>query len=174
MTGRAQGIVMALLLSVMLRGISSVHGVSSRDSDYRVAASMLVRDRCPGEPILIQPREMSVPLLYYLLHGSIAPGNGRSSQHCAPDAPRSPASTREALPIGIAADGDVAQAVASQPTRRSWVVLDYRSALYGLSPNALGDRLGAAVLRDEFTADPSYGVRLALVERSGSSSVRTP
>jgi mannosyltransferase len=135
----ARCIGLAVLIGAMLLGMRSTKAGVSRDSDYRPTAALILRERQPGDRVMIQPREMNAPLRFYL--GS-------------PDFPV----------IGLAADASAGRELAKLPPGRTWVVIDYRSPLYTLAPQELQDSLHAAVVQEEYTSDASAGVRVALVD----------
>lgn len=120
-------------------GTIVVKGDISRDSDYRSTAVLLAHESRPGDRIMIQPREMSGPLRFYLRP------NGTPI-------------------IGLAADASAGQEIAGLPPGRTWVVIDYRSPLYTLAPRELEAALRSPLERDAYTSDASVGVRVALVD----------
>lgn len=131
-------LALGTMLAATALGTRHTNDILSRDSDYRPVARLLARDTTRA-PAIVQPREMAVPLLYYLRH---AP-------------PR--------RIIGVPAGQSVAAAIAAVHAPRVWVALDYRSPLSGLAPQALSDSLRTPVLDDGLAMDAGSGVRLALV-----------
>jgi hypothetical protein len=89
----------------------------------------------------VQPPEAAEPLSYYLRNEESAPLRAVSPE----------ASIPPSLP--------------EKPGARAWLVLDYRSRLYGDSPAALRDSVGALVLSDQYAAGAGGGVRLLLLEK---------
>jgi hypothetical protein len=141
---RSRCVALAVLIASMLLGTRSTKAAVSRDSDYRSTAALISRDLQLNDRVMIQPREMNAPLRFYL--GS----------------PNFPV-------IGLAADASAGEELAKLPPGRTWVVIDYRSALYTLAPQELHDSLHATVVQDEYTSDASAGVRVALVDtRNGA------
>jgi len=130
---------LALLALAMILGTRSTKAAISRDSDYRSSAAIIARERQPGDRVMIQPREMNAPLRFYLR----APG----------------------IPvIGLAADASAGRELAKLAPGRTWVLIDYRSPLYTLSPQELSDSLHAPLVQEAYTSDASVGVRIALVD----------
>ena len=130
---------LAVLGAAALFGTRATKAAITRDSDYRLTAALIQRESQPGDRVMIQPREMNAPLHFYL----------RSF----------------AIPIiGLAADASAGREIAASPPGRTWVVIDYRSPLYGLAPPELAAALHAPLERDAYTSDASTGVRVALVD----------
>lgn len=121
-------------------GIRSYERIDARDSDYRPVAGILSRDSSRASVILVQPPEAAEPLSYYL-----------RDEHTAP------------IRV-IPARAPIADSLPDQPGVRAWLVLDYRSPLYGDPPAALADSVGAGVLSDRYAAGAGGGVRLLLLE----------
>jgi hypothetical protein len=138
------GITAALALGVLVLttgfGIWSYGRIDGRDSDYRPVARVLASDSSRASTILVQPPEAAEPLSYYLRNEHTAP------VRVVP--PRAP----------------IAGSLPDSPGARAWLVLDYRSRLYGESPAALRDSVGARVLSDRYAAGAGGGVRLLLLE----------
>ncbi len=135
---RARVASLAVLGAAMFLGTRTERGVISRDSDYRSTAEILRRESRPGDRALIQPRDMNTPLRYYLR--SAGP-----------------------LVVGVAAHGSLANEARALAPYRTWVIIDYRSPLYLLSPDELRAALDAPVERDLYTSDATEGVRVALL-----------
>jgi uncharacterized membrane protein len=135
---RARAASVAVLLIAMLLGQSTERGVVSRDSDYRSTAALLQHDWRAGDRALIQPREMNAPLRYYL--GAAGP----------------PVS-------GVAADGSLIDEARALAAHRTWVIIDYRSPLYAISPAEMAERFDAPIALDEYTTDATAGVRVVLL-----------
>jgi mannosyltransferase len=130
---------LAVLGAAALFGTRATKAAITRDSDYRLTAALIERESHPGDRVMIQPREMNAPLRFYL----------RSFQ----------------IPIvGLAADAAAGHEIAASPPGRTWLVIDYRSPLYGLAPQELAAALHAPLERDAYTSDASTGVRVALVD----------
>ena len=130
---------LAVLGAAALFGTRATKAAVTRDSDYRMTAALIERESRPGDRVMIQPREMNAPLRFYL----------RSF----------------AIPInGLAADASAGRELAGSVPGRTWVVIDYRSPLYGLAPGELAAALRASPERDIYTSDASTGVRVALVD----------
>lgn len=130
---------LAVLGAAALFGTRATKAAVTRDSDYRLTAALIERESHPGDRVMIQPREMNAPLRFYL----------RSFE----------------IPIlGLAADASAGREIAASPPGRTWVVIDYRSPLYGLAPQELAAALHAPLERDAYTSDASTGVRVALVD----------
>ena len=130
---------LAVLGAAALFGTRATKAAVTRDSDYRLTAALIERESQPGDRVMIQPREMNAPLHFYL----------RSFQ----------------IPIvGLAADAVAGREIAASAPGRTWMVIDYRSPLYGLAPQELATALGAPLERDAYTSDASSGVRVALVD----------
>jgi hypothetical protein len=138
----AVGSTLALGVLVLTTGfgIRSYGRIGARDSDYRPVARVLASDSSRASVILVQPPEAAEPLSYYLRNEHTAP------VRVVP--PRAPVAG--SLPDGSGA--------------RAWLVLDYRSRLYGYSPATLRDSVGARVLSDRYAAGADGGVRLLLLE----------
>jgi mannosyltransferase len=128
----------AVLVIAMLLGQRAERGVVSRDSDYRSSAELLLRDWRAGDRALIQPREMNAPLRYYL------GASGRPVR-------------------GIAADGSLVDEARALSAHRTWVIIDYRSPLYTISPTEMAERFDAPIALDEYTTDATAGVRVVLL-----------
>lgn len=135
---RARIASVGIIFIAMLLGEHAERSVVSRDSDYRATAELLRRDARPGDRALIQPREMNVPLRYYLRSGG-------------------PPVT------GIAADGSLPDEARALASHRTWLIMDYRSPLYVLAPSELAQVLDAPIALDEYTTDATAGVRVALL-----------
>ena len=130
---------LAVLGAAALFGTRATKAAITRDSDYRLTAALIERESHPGDRVMIQPREMNAPLRFYL----------RSFE----------------IPIiGLAADASAGHEIAASAPFRTWVVIDYRSPLYGLAPQELAAALHAPLERDAYTSDASTGVRVALVD----------
>ena len=99
---------------------------------------LLSHDWLPDDRALIQPREMNAPLRYYL--GARGP-------------------TVE----GIAANGSLPDEARTLAAHRTWVIIDYRSPLYELSPTEIADRFDTPIALDEYTTDATAGVRVLLL-----------
>jgi len=130
---------LAVLGAAMLFGTRATKSAISRDSDYRSTAALIEHESKPGDRVMIQPREMNAPLRFYLRSFDIPI-------------------------IGLAADASAGRELAALAPGRTWVVIDYRSSLYGLSPQELATALRAPLERDAYTSDASVGVRVALVD----------
>jgi len=133
-------VALGVLLLTTSFGIRNYGRIDARDSDYRPVARVLASDSSRASAILVQPPEAAEPLSYYLRNAHTAP------VRVVP--PRAPIAG--SLPGGSGA--------------RAWLVLDYRSRLYGDSPAALRDSVGARVLSDRYAAGAGGGVRLLLLE----------
>ncbi|HEY9426998.1 MAG TPA: hypothetical protein VIR34_07580, partial [Gemmatimonadaceae bacterium] len=133
-------VALGVLLVTTGFGIRSYERIDARDSDYRPVARVLASDSSRASAILVQPPEAAEPLSYYLRNEHTAPVRAVP--------PRAPVAG--SLPDGSGA--------------RAWLVLDYRSRLYGESPAALRDSVGARVLSDRYAAGAGGGVRLLLLE----------
>jgi mannosyltransferase len=130
---------LAVLGGAMFFGTRATKAAITRDSDYRLTAALIERESQPGDRVMIQPREMNAPLHFYL----------RSFE----------------IPIiGLAADASAGREIAASAPGRIWMVIDYRSPLYGLAPKELASALQAPLQRDSYTSDASTGVRVALVD----------
>ena len=143
--GETSGAIAAALALVILLlttgfGIRGYERVDARDSDYRPVAGTLARGDSAVSVILVQPPEAAEPLAYYLRNEHTAPVRA-----VPPEAP-------------------VARSLPVAPGARAWLVLDYRSHLYGDSPDVLRDSLGVRVLSDRYAAGAGGGVRLLLLE----------
>lgn len=103
-------------------------------------ASIVSSDSSQARLILVQPPEAAEPLSYYL-----------REEHTA--------SVR-----AIPARAPIAESLPALGGVRVWLVLDYRSPLYGDSPSSLRDLVGALVLSDRYAAGAGGGVRLLLLE----------
>jgi uncharacterized membrane protein len=136
----AAAIALGALVLTTGFGIRSYGRIDGRDSDYRPVARALSSDSSRASVILVQPPEAGEPLSYYLRNEHTAPVRGVPSR----------APIASSLPGGSGA--------------RAWLVLDYRSRLYGESPSALRDSVGARVLSDRYAAGAGGGVRLLLLE----------
>jgi hypothetical protein len=136
------GATLALGILVLTAGfgIRSYERIDARDSDYRPVAGILASDSSRANVILVQPPEAAEPLSYYLRNERTAP--------------------LRAVP----ARASIASSLPDRGGVRVWLVLDYRSPLYGNSPSALRDVLGARVLSDRYAAGAGGGVRLLLLE----------
>lgn len=135
---RARTASVSVLVIVMLLGQRAERGVVSRDSDYRSSAELLLHDWRTGDRALIQPREMNAPLRYYL--GAGGP------------------------PVrGVAADGSIVDEARALAAHRTWVIIDYRSPLYTISPTEMAERFDAPIALDEYTTDATAGVRVVLL-----------
>lgn len=135
---RARTASLVIVVVAMLAGTLAERWVISRDSDYRATAALLLRESRSEDRALIQPREMNTPLRYYL--GAAGPAV-----------------------IGVAADGSLRDEARALAPHRTWVIIDYRSALYSLAPKELDAALDAPIERDTYTSDPAAGVRVALI-----------
>ncbi|MBX6331196.1 MAG: hypothetical protein IRY91_05055 [Gemmatimonadaceae bacterium] len=134
---------LAVLLVAMVLGIQRYAGVTTRDSDYRPVARQLARAAQDGATtVLLEPDVPAGMLAYYLRH--------------------TPGVTMRRVTGG---DG-VARWLAASHGAPAWLVFDYRSHLFGASPQALEETLGARVLRDRYEG----GVRLVLVGARPSNS----
>lgn len=134
---------LAVLLVAMVLGIQRYAGVTTRDSDYRPVARQLARAAQDGATtVLLEPDVPAGMLAYYLRH--------------------TPGVTMRRVTGG---DG-VARWLAASHGAPAWLVFDYRSHLFGASPRALEETLGARVLRDRYEG----GVRLVLVSARPSNS----
>ncbi|HEX6535176.1 MAG TPA: glycosyltransferase family 39 protein [Gemmatimonadaceae bacterium] len=132
---------LATLLGALVLGIVRTDRVGSRDSDYRPVARVIAREWSAG-PVIVQPREMAVPLMYYL---------------------------RDARPrriLGVGNDQSVGGALNTIDAPRAWVVLDYRSPLYNAMPDSLRAALGHPVISDDFLMEAGSGVRVVRVGRT--------
>ncbi|MDB4912129.1 MAG: hypothetical protein JWO39_2952 [Gemmatimonadetes bacterium] len=132
-------VALAVLGAGMLLGTRSTKAAVSRDSDYRSTAALIEHDHQRGDRVMIQPREMNAPLRFYLRATGIPV-------------------------IGIAADASAGRELAARPPGRTWVVIDYRSPLYALSPQELAAALRTPLVQESYTSDTSVGVRIALVD----------
>lgn len=142
--GRTSAAVsLAILLLTAGLGIRSYERVDARDSDYRPVAIALAHATTDTSMILIQPPEAAEPLSYYLRDEQTPPVRAVPS--------RAP----------------IARALAHARGARVWLVLDYRSPLYNVPPDALRDSVGANVLSDRYVAGAGGGVRLVLLEARG-------
>lgn len=135
---RSRAIALACLGAAIAIGTQRTYAVYSRDSDYRSVARDLMARRTQAKAVIVQPAEMFEPLSYYL-HGDLDLPIGRVAQH----APLAPTIAR----------------VGAAPV---WVVLDYRSPLYGTPPDTLESALGECVASDVYDAGSGAGVRLVL------------
>ncbi len=135
---RARALALASLIAAIAIGTQRTYAVYSRDSDYRSVAHDLMAYRTRAKAVIVQPSEMFEPLSYYL-HGQLDLPVRRVAQH-APLAP----------------------AIASVGAVPAWVVLDYRSPLYGTPPDTLESALGECVASDIYDAGSGAGVRLVL------------
>lgn len=133
---------LATLLAALVLGIVRTDRVGSRDSDYRPVARVLARGASDA-PVLVQPREMAVPLMYYLRDA------------------------RTGRILGVGNDQSVGGALATIDAPRAWVVLDYRSPLYDAMPDSLRAALDHPVLADDFLMEAGSGVRVVLVGKAG-------
>lgn len=131
---------LAILVLAVSFGLRNYRRVEARDSDYRPVARAITSEQSRVNVILVKPSEATQPLSYYLRH-----------EHAAPI---------RAVPRIV----PITWALPSAPGTRVWLVLDYRSPLYGDSPDALRDDVGARVLSDRYMAEAGGGVRLVLVE----------
>jgi hypothetical protein len=137
----AAATALGVLLLTTGFGIRNYGRVGARDSDYRPVARVLASDSSRASVILVQPPEAAEPLSYYLRNDESAPVRVVPPEASIP--PRLP----------------------GNPGARAWLVLDYRSRLYGDSPAALRDSVGALVLSDRYAAGAGGGVRLLLLEK---------
>jgi hypothetical protein len=137
----AAATALGVLLLTTGFGIRSYGRIGGRDSDYRPVARVLASDSSRASVILVQPPEAAEPLSYYLRNEESAP------LHVVPP------------------EASIPPALPEKPGARAWLVLDYRSRLYGDSPAALRDSVGARVLSDQYAAGAGGGVRLLLLEK---------
>jgi uncharacterized membrane protein len=135
---RGLSLALASLVAGIAIGTQRTYAVGSRDSDYRNVARELIAQHDGAKAVIVQPAEMFEPLSYYL-HGRLHLPIRRVAQHA---------------PIG--------PAVASVGAAPAWVVLDYRSPLYGTPPDTLESALGECVASDRYDAGSGAGVRLVL------------
>jgi uncharacterized membrane protein len=133
-------VALAVLGLATAFGIRSYRRIDARDSDYRPVARVLAGDSIRASAILVQPPEAAEPLSYYLRNEHTAP------VHAVP--------SRAPIAGSLPRRGGV----------RAWLVLDYRSPLYGDPPAALRDSVGARVLSDRYAAGAGGGVRVLLLE----------
>ena len=139
--GRPSSLVsLAILLLTTALGIRRYERVAARDSDYRPVASAFAHDSSGASMILVQPAEAGEPLSYYLRDERTPPVY--------------------AVPSGAPTAG----ALPDAPGARSWLVLDYRSPLYDVSPEVMRDSIGARVLSDRYLSGAGGGVRMLLLE----------
>ena len=140
LSNRSAALALATLVAAMATGTQRSYAVYSRDSDYRSVAHDLMARRDEASAVIVQPAEMFEPLSYYL-HGQLGLPIRRVAQH----APLAPALANVgAVPV--------------------WVVLDYRSPLYGTPPDTLESALGECVASDMYDAGSGAGVRLVLAQ----------
>ena len=138
LSSRSRAMALALLAAAIAIGTQRTYAVYSRDSDYRSVAHDLMARRDQAKAVIVQPAEMFEPLSYYL-HGRLA------------------------LPITrVAQRAPLGPAIASVGAVPAWVVLDYRSPLYGTPPDTLESALGKCVASDMYDAGSGAGVRLVL------------
>jgi uncharacterized membrane protein len=135
---------LAVLGAGMLLGTRSTKAAVSRDSDYRSTAALIEHEHRPGDRVMIQPREMNAPLRFYLRSSGIPV-------------------------IGLVANASAGRELAGLAPGRTWVVMDYRSPLYTLSPQELAAALRAPLVQEAYTSDASVGVRVALVDTRNTS-----
>jgi uncharacterized membrane protein len=133
-------VALAVLVLTTAFGIRSYNRTDARDSDYRPVAKALAGDASRASVILVQPPEAAEPLSYYL-----------RNQHTAP------------VRV-VPARAPITESLPRPGGERAWLVLDYRSHLYGDPPTALRDSVGARVLSDRYAAGAGGGVRLLLLE----------
>jgi uncharacterized membrane protein len=132
---------LAVLLFAAGLGIRRYEAVTSRDSDYRPVAEHLVREGdAGGDVVLVRPDAPAQMLLYYLRDIRMSsirylPGNG-----------------------------PIARWLTSAADERAWLVLDYRSSLFAVSPDSMQTALHARVQRDFYEG----GVRMVLAGRTAS------
>ncbi|HKT07422.1 MAG TPA: glycosyltransferase family 39 protein [Gemmatimonadaceae bacterium] len=149
---RACAIALACCGAAIAIGTQRTYAVVSRDSDYRsIARDLMVRHAQAGA-VIVQPSEMYEPLSYYL--------NGRLD-----------------LPITrVAQRAPLAPVIARAGHKPVWVVIDYRSPLYGTPPDSLESALGECVTSDTYDAASGAGVRLVLAvpSRCGAPAPSIP
>ncbi|MFN2432559.1 MAG: hypothetical protein ABR599_07055, partial [Gemmatimonadota bacterium] len=118
----ARAAALGVLLLSMGHGLVRYWSVSDRDSDYRPVGRWLTEHARPGERILAVPADNQVSLRYYLR-----------------DTPLESA--------GLEPDRPLLEQLGGGTGPRTWLVIDYRSPLYGASPRRLGEELGREPLR---------------------------
>jgi hypothetical protein len=139
MPARTRAPALAVLLAASALGLVRTWHVTNRDSDYRPVGRLLSRAARPEEPILLVPPDNGVSLYYYL-----------RDTRMRWESVRDPSQLTGRL--------------ATAPGSRAWVVVDYRSPLYRLSPAGLRDMLGAEpTLQRRFDAGGASGVMLLQV-----------
>ncbi len=136
---RARCAALVALGIAMVIGTRATKSAVSRDSDYRLTAALIAKERQPGDRAMIQPREMNAPLRFYLRKSDIPI-------------------------IGLAANAAAGNELATLAPGRTWVVIDYRSPLYTLAPEELASALRTPLVQEAYTSDASTGVRVALVD----------
>lgn len=149
MKGWLRGTLLVVLLATMGIGIATYQRVGSRDSDYRPVAQRLASQLRPGDAILIQPPEMSLPLSYYL-RGYPIPA-----------------------PItGLTAGAPLRGALTAAAGTRTWLVLDYRSATFGGSPDSIARVVPGHVISDVVENPGGSGVRVIEVDSAAPAHKR--
>ncbi|HEU4586151.1 MAG TPA: glycosyltransferase family 39 protein [Gemmatimonadaceae bacterium] len=133
-------VALAVLVLTTAFGIRSYRRIDARDSDYRPVARVLASDSMRASTILVQPPEAAEPLSYYLRNARTVPVRA------------------------VPARASIVDSLPDRPGERAWLVLDYRSPLYGDPPAALRDSVDARVLSDRYAAGAGGGVRLLLLE----------
>jgi uncharacterized membrane protein len=133
-------VALAVLVLTTAFGIRSYGRIDARDSDYRPVAKALAGDSGHASVILVQPPEAAEPLSYYLRNEYTVPVRA------------------------VPARAPIADSLPDRGGVRAWLVLDYRSPLYGDPPTALRDSVGARVLGDRYVAGAGGGVRILLLE----------
>ena len=137
---------LACIAAAICLGSWRTYAVESRDSDYRSIAHDLLARQHQAAAVVVQPSEMYEPLSYYL-HGRLD------------------------LPIRrVAQRAPIAPAIARAGDAPVFVVIDYRSPLYGSSPDSLASALGDCVKSDVYDAASGAGVRLVLAVHAARCS----
>lgn len=147
---RALPLALAALAASIAIGTQRTYAVGSRDSDYRNVARELLAQPDGAKAVVVQPSEMFEPLSYYL-HGQLDLPIYRVAQH-APIAP----------------------AIANVGSAPAWVVLDYRSPLYGTPPDTLESALGECVASDRYDSGSGAGVRMVLAVPAAQCGAPAP
>jgi mannosyltransferase len=160
MPRRPRALAVGILVAAMVVSINAYRAVTTRDSDYRPVARRLIERVRRGDHIVVQPREMGVPLDYYLRRLARSPDgmdSGSALTCCS----------------GMDATATLADLAAPGAGTRLWIVLDYRSRAFGDSPDAIAHALRGAVISDALVSPTRSGVRL-IEEASRQQLPTTP
>jgi len=136
--GHARRMALAVLLLTLTLGVRQYAGVTSRDSDYRLVASLLRRDGASGDRVTFDPWYIVSPLRYYTPITLLPPD---SAGGAATDA------RLEVTAIGAAS---------------RWVVVDYRAPDVFHRPAGELARAGEQLVADTTLATSIRVVRFAV------------